>query len=88
MIIHYEGKFLNGKFFDSSVKRNQPFEFVYGTECQLIQGLYKNIGNMCEGEKDLVIIPSELAFGSNGSSTGLIPPYTSLLFEVEIMKIK
>lgn len=86
--VHYEGKFLNGKFFDSTKKRNQPFEFVYGTECQMIKGLYDAIGKMTEGEKDIVIIPSELAFGEKGSSTGIIPPYTSLVFEVEILSIK
>jgi len=86
--VHYEGKFLNGKFFDSTKKRNQPFEFVYGTESQLIKGLYDVIGKMTEGEKNIVIIPSRLAFGEKGSSTGIIPPYTSLLFEVEVLSIK
>ena len=42
---------------------------------------------MSEGEKALVILPSDLAFGETGSSTGIIPPFTSLLFEVELKKI-
>jgi FKBP-type peptidyl-prolyl cis-trans isomerase FkpA len=85
--INYEGRFLNGKFFDSTVKRNEPFQFVYGTEWQVVKGLEEAIGRMKEGEKSLVILPSELAFGSEGSSTGIIPPFTSLIFEVEILKV-
>ncbi|MFO7658239.1 MAG: FKBP-type peptidyl-prolyl cis-trans isomerase [Bacteroidales bacterium] len=85
--INYEGKFLNGKFFDSTVKRNQPFQFVFGTEWQVIKGLEKALSLMKEGEKSLFILPSELAFGTEGSSTGIIPPFTSLIFEVEVLRI-
>ncbi len=85
--INYEGRFLNGKFFDSTIKRNQPFQFVFGTEWQVVKGLEEAIGMMREGEKSLVILPSEMAFGSDGSSTGIIPPFTSLIFEVEILKV-
>jgi len=85
--VNYEGKFLNGKFFDSTVKRRQPFQFVYGTEWQVIDGLEEAIGMMYEGEKSLFIFPSELAFGNRGSSSSLIPPFTSLIFEVEILKV-
>jgi hypothetical protein len=87
VIVNYEGRFLNGKFFDSTVKRNEPFQFVYGTEWQVIEGLEKAIGIMHEGEKSLFILPSELAFGNRGSSSDLIPPFTSLIFEVEILKV-
>jgi FKBP-type peptidyl-prolyl cis-trans isomerase len=85
--INYEGKFLNGKFFDSTIKRKQPFQFVYGTEWQVVEGLEQAIGMMKEGEKSLIILPSELAFGTEGSSTGIIPPFTSLIFEVEILAV-
>jgi FKBP-type peptidyl-prolyl cis-trans isomerase FkpA len=85
--INYEGKFLNGKFFDSTIKRNQPFQFVYGTEWQVIEGLEKALGYMHEGEKAIIILSSDLAFGKEGSSTGIIPPFTSLIFEVEILKV-
>jgi FKBP-type peptidyl-prolyl cis-trans isomerase FkpA len=85
--INYEGRFLNGRFFDSTVKRNQPFQFVYGTEWQVIKGLEDAIGLMREGEKSLFIMPSDQGFGNRGSSTGVIPPFTSLIFEVEILKV-
>jgi FKBP-type peptidyl-prolyl cis-trans isomerase len=85
--VNYEGRFLNGKFFDSTVKRGQPFQFVYGTEWQVIEGLEEAIGMMREGEKSLFIVPSELGFGTSGSSNQTIPPFTSLIFEVEILKV-
>lgn len=85
--VNYEGKFLHGKFFDSTVRRNQPFQFVFGTEWQVVKGLEEAIGMMSEGEKSMFILPSELAFGTEGSSTGIIPPFTSLIFEVEILGV-
>jgi FKBP-type peptidyl-prolyl cis-trans isomerase FkpA len=87
LTLNYEGRFLNGKFFDSTVKRHQPFQFVYGTEWQVIKGLEQAIGMMREGERSLFILPSELGYGNTGSSTGVIPPFTSLIFEVEILKV-
>jgi FKBP-type peptidyl-prolyl cis-trans isomerase len=87
IIVDYEGRFLDGKFFDSTIKRHESFQFVYGTEWQVIKGLEEAIGMMEEHEKALVIVPSDLAFGPTGSSTGIIPPYTSLIFEVELKKI-
>jgi FKBP-type peptidyl-prolyl cis-trans isomerase len=87
IIVDYEGRFLNGKFFDSTVKRHESFQFVYGTEWQVVKGLEEAFGLMSEGEKALVILPSEIAFGVSGSTTGIIPPFTSLIFEVELKKI-
>ncbi|MDA3779411.1 MAG: FKBP-type peptidyl-prolyl cis-trans isomerase [Bacteroidales bacterium] len=86
--VEYEGKFLNGKFFDSTKRRNQPFQFVYGKKWQVVEGLEEAIGRMREKEHALFIIPSELAFGEIGSSTGIIPPYTSTIFDVELLEIK
>lgn len=85
--INYEGRFINGKYFDSTVRRNQPFQFVFGTEWQVIKGIEEGLSLMHEGEKALFILPSELAFGPEGSSTGIIPPFTSLIYEVEILKV-
>lgn len=85
--VHFEGYFLNGKLFDSTRKRGEPFSFVYGTEWQVIKGLEKAIGMMHEGEKSIFVIPSYMAFGKEGSSTGLIPPYTSVVFEIELLKV-
>ncbi len=84
--LHYEGRFLNGKFFDSTKKRKQAFEFVYGSELQVIPGIESAIGRMREGERDLVIIPSDMAWGDKGSSTGIIPPFTSVVYEIQLVR--
>jgi FKBP-type peptidyl-prolyl cis-trans isomerase len=88
VVVHYEGKFLNGKFFDSTKQRKQPFQFVYGTKMQVIEGLEEIIGKMREGEKALAILPSDKAFGKTGSSTGIIPPYTSVVYEIDIVDVR
>lgn len=87
VVVHFEGYFLNGKLFDSTRKRGEPFSFVYGTEWQVIKGLEKAIGLMHESEKSIFVIPSFMAFGKEGSSTGLIPPYSSVVFEIELLKV-
>lgn len=86
--VNFEGRFFNNKIFDSTKKRNEPFQFVYGQKWQVIEGLEEAIGIMKEGEKSLFIIPSKLAFGEQGSSTGIIPPFTSVVFEVELIEVK
>jgi FKBP-type peptidyl-prolyl cis-trans isomerase len=86
--VHYEGKFLNGKFFDSTKRRNSPFQFVYGRKWQVISGLEEAIGRMKAGEKSIFILPSQIGFGEIGSTTGIIPPYTSTIFEVELVELK
>jgi len=88
LTIHYEGRFLDGKFFDSTIQRNEPFQFVIGQEWQVIKGLEEGLLMMEEGEKALLILPSPLAFGKEGSSTGIVPSYTSLVYEVEVLKVK
>ncbi len=86
--VHFEGRFFNGKFFDSTRKRNEPFVFVYGQKWQVIPGLEEAIGMMRRSEKSLFIIPSSLAFGQGGSTTGIVPAFTSVIFEVEIVDVK
>lgn len=86
--VHYEGRFFNGKIFDSTRKRNEPFQFVYGQKWQVIPGLEEAIGKMREGEKSMLIVPSQLAFGEQGNSSGLIPAFTSVVFELEIVEVK
>ncbi len=87
IVVHYEGRFLNGKFFDSTKKRNEAFQFVYGQQWQVIKGMEEAIATMHEGERTLFILPSDFAFGDQGSSTGIVPPFTSLIFEVELISI-
>ena len=88
VLIHYEGHFLNGNYFDSTRRRNEPFQFVYGQQMQVIGGLEKAIGKMHEGDMALVIIPSEQAFGADGSVEGIVPPFTPVVFEIELINVK
>lgn len=88
VVFHYTGKFLDGTVFDSTKEREEPFEFIYGHEGQLIKGLEKVMPEMRRGGKSLAILPPQLAFGEKGSSTGIIPPSASLLFEIEILSVK
>ncbi len=87
LVINYEGYFLDGKMFDSTWKRHQPFEFVYGTEMQVVRGLEIALRTMKEKERALFVMPSEMAFGKKGSSTRIVPPFTPVVFEVEVEKI-
>ncbi len=83
--VHYKGTFLDGKQFDSSYDRGEPFEFTLGRG-QVIKGWDEGISYMKEGGKATLIMPSSLAYGASGS--GSIPPYTSLIFEVELVDVK
>lgn len=87
LTLEFEGRFLDGSYFDSTKKRYEPFVFVLGQQWQLIEGLERAVRWMHEGEKAIFILPSSMAFGQEGSSTGIIPPYTTVLFEVELLKI-
>jgi len=86
--VHYEGKFLNGKFFDGTYRSMDPLDFIYGTQYVLIPGLEQALAYMSEGEKAMIILPSELAFGEKGDASGIIPPYTSIIYTLEIIKIE
>jgi len=86
--VHYEGKFLNGKFFDGTYRSREPIDFVYGTQFMLISGLEQALAYMSEGEKSMIILPSDLAFGETGDDFGIIPPYTSLVYTLEVIKIQ
>jgi len=88
VMIHYEGHFLNGKYFDSTRRRNDPLQFVYGHQLQVIGGLEKAIAKMHEGDKALVVIPSEQAFGAVGSVESIVPPFTPVVFEIELINVK
>ncbi len=83
--MHYTGWLTNGKKFDSSVDRNEPFDFKLGVG-QVISGWDQGIEGMKIGEKRKLTIPSKLAYGEFGA--GPIPPSATIIFEVELLKIK
>ena len=71
--------------FDSSVDRGTPFEFTLG-EGRVIKGWDEGLAMMQKGEKGLLVIPSDLGYGSRG--TGIITPFSTLVFEVELIDFK
>jgi len=80
--VHYTGMFLDGTKFDSSVDRGQPFEFTLGQK-QVINGWDEGISMMRKGGKATLIVPSHIAYGPQGR--GSIPPFSTLVFEVELI---
>ncbi|UCF99210.1 MAG: peptidylprolyl isomerase [Spirochaetaceae bacterium] len=79
--VHYSGRRLNGLVFDSSIQRGQPATFEIG---RVIQGWNEALMSMKRGEKRILIIPPELAYGERGYP-GVIPPNEFLIFEVELL---
>jgi len=82
--VHYHGTFANGDVFDSSVERGQPAEFPVGG---VIAGWTEALQLMTEGSKWKLTVPYDLAYGERGSQ-GAIPPYATLIFDVELLSIK
>lgn len=85
--IHYKGYFINRLEFDNTYK-TMDFTFTYGSPGQVIKGLEMALKGMKKGEKAKIIIPSQLAFGEEGSSTNIIPPFTTVVYELEIVNVK
>ena len=79
--VHYTGTLLDGRMFDSSVKRGQPATFKIG---QVIEGWNEALVTMSKGEKRTLIIPPELGYGVQGYP-GIIPPNSYLIFDVELL---
>ena len=82
--VHYTGWLTNGKKFDSSVDRGEPFTFQIGLG-QVIKGWDEGVMTMKVGGKRKLTIPAELAYGKDGAGGGLIPSNAILIFEVELL---
>lgn len=80
---HYEGTLIDGTLFDSSVKRGEPA--VFGVN-QVIKGWVEALQLMSEGAKWKLYIPSDLAYGAQGAGE-MIPPHSTLIFEVELIEV-
>ncbi|MBQ2809179.1 MAG: FKBP-type peptidyl-prolyl cis-trans isomerase [Bacteroidaceae bacterium] len=80
---HYEGTLIDGTVFDSSIKRGEPA--VFGVN-QVIKGWVEALQLMPEGSKWRLYIPYDMAYGEHGAGE-MIPPYSALIFDVELIKV-
>lgn len=86
VVVHYTGMLTNGVQFDSSRERNEPFAFKLGAG-QVIKGYDEGFSNLRVGDHAILVIPSNLAYGSRGAGD-VIPPDSKLIFVVEVVDIK
>jgi FKBP-type peptidyl-prolyl cis-trans isomerase len=84
--VNYIGAFLDGTVFDSSFSRGVPFTFQLGANA-VIKGFDQGVVGMKVGGRRVVAIPSDLAYGPQGSSNGAIPPNTPLQFQIDLVSI-
>jgi peptidylprolyl isomerase len=85
-IVHYTGWTLDGKKFDSSKDRKQPFQFPLGAG-QVIKGWDEGVATMKVGGKRILIVPPQLGYGASGRPP-VIPPNATLRFEVELLDVR
>ena len=88
--VNYSGRFLNGAVFNSNSNSGKPYMFIVG-QGDVIKGWDLSFQKLHEGDKVMLIVPSALGYGSEGlkrqgSLTYIVPPFSTLIFDIEILK--
>ena len=86
VVVHYTGWLTDGKKFDSSLDRGQPFNFVLGAG-EVIKGWDEGVASMRVGGKRRLVIPAHLGYGPRGMP-GTIPPGATLVFDVQLLGVQ
>lgn len=86
LMIHYTSHFADGTLFEDTY-RGKPLEYEVGRPDQVFSGFATGISMMSEGAKALFVIPSVVGYGSRGSTEGSVPPYSTLIYEVKLVRI-
>ncbi|CAG4952221.1 unnamed protein product [Parnassius mnemosyne] len=86
VVVHYTGTLQNGKKFDSSRDRGQPFKFTLG-KGDVIKGWDQGLAKMSVGERARLTCSPDFAYGSRGHP-GVIPPNATLIFDVELLRVE
>lgn len=86
VMVHYVGTLENGKVFDSSMDKNQPLSFTLGSG-EMIPGFDEGILNMKVGGRRKLVIPPNLAWGTEGAQ-GVILPNATVIFDIELLDVK
>lgn len=87
LTIRYKGSFLNGEVFDASTFEKEPLNFRLGEPGQVVRGIELALHEMRQGDRIQLLVPSKLAFGSKGSGAGIVGPFKTVTFALEILKI-
>ncbi len=87
--VRYSGTLFNGHLFDAGgAGEEAPFSFTWGQEGQMLPGVITALSRMKAGGKAKIILPSPLAFGTDGSTAGVIPPHTPVVYELELVSVE
>lgn len=87
VLVHYTGTLSNGTKFDSSRDRGEPIAFKLG-EGRVIKGWDEAVARLRVGDQAVLVIPPALGYGDRNVGNGLIPPYSTLIFVIEVVDVK